>query len=79
MFSLKDPHDNYPTIGDSHWALIVKGEVTEGMTKEECRLSKGTPKRITPVPDQGGMREYWYYDGGAYLFFIDGLLQPTTR
>ena len=49
------------------------------MTKEECRLSIGSPKRINENPDQGGMREYWYYDGGSYLYFVDGLLSQFRK
>ena len=45
------------------------------MTKEECRLAMGSPKNLTQLPDQSGLREYWYYDGGRYLFFVDGLLK----
>jgi hypothetical protein len=39
----------------------------------------GSPRRISERPDQGGMREYWYYDGGCYLFFVDGLLSQFRR
>ena len=59
--------------------LITTGNVVEEMTKEECRLALGSPQRITPAPDQQGMREYWYYDGGGYLFFVDGLLKSFRR
>lgn len=74
LFSLRDMHENYPDITDATWQRIIRGEVAEGMTKEECRLAVGSPKRISRLPDQSGLREYWYYDGGSYLFFVDGLL-----
>ncbi len=74
LFDESDPHLNYPTISAAHWQLITQSQVIEGMTKEECRLAMGSPNRISQNPDQGGMREYWYYEGGSYLFFIDGLL-----
>lgn len=79
LFVADDPHKSYPAISDEHWLLITRGQVTEGMTKDECRLSLGSPKRINERPDQSGMREYWYYDGGSYLYFEDGLLRQFRR
>lgn len=79
LFTASDPHLSYPAIGDATWELITRGQLAEGMTKEECRLSLGAPKRISERPDQGGMREYWYYDGGAYLYFVDGLLSNYRK
>ena len=75
LFAASDPHLSYPDISDETWQRITCGQIVEGMTKEECRLSLGSPKRINEMPDQGGMREYWYYDGGSYLYFVDGLLR----
>ena len=79
MFSSKDLHDSYPEIPASHWALIIKGEVKTDMTKEECRLAKGAPKTISRLPDQTAVREFWYYDGGSYLQFVDGLLKNFRK
>ncbi len=79
LFSLRDLHENYPEISDATWQLIVRGELVEGMNKEECRLSMGAPKRINQLPNQAGLREYWYYDGGKYLFFVDGLLSQFRK
>ena len=79
LFDAADPHLLFPTITDKNWKLITLNSVAEGMTKEECRLAIGSPKRINQNPDQGGMREYWYYDGGAYLYFVDGLLYQFRR
>ena len=79
MFAASDPHLAYPTINDATWERITRAQVAEGMTKEECRLSLGAPKRVNERPDQGGMREYWYYDGGSYLYFVDGLLSQFRR
>lgn len=79
LFSLANPRNGYPDITDTRWKLITAGNVEEDMTKEECRLALGNPKRITPAPDQQGMREYWYYDGGGYLYFVDGLLKTFRR
>lgn len=79
LFTASDPHLGFPLIGDVNWLHITRGEVVVGMTKEECRLALGSPKRINENPDQGGMREYWYYDGGSYLYFVDGLLNQFRR
>ena len=79
LFVAMDPHQAYPEIGDEMWKHITRSELVEGMTKEECRLSVGSPRRINELPDQGGMREYWYYDGGSYLYFVDGLLSQFRR
>ena len=74
LFVNKDPRLEFPTVSDENWECITRGQVELGMTKDECRLSMGTPARISENPFQGGLREYWYYDGGAYLFFVDGVL-----
>ena len=79
LFSLSDPHLSYPAISDEHWELITRSRVVEGMTKEECRLALGKPNSINENPDQSGMKEYWYYDGGSYLYFVDGLLNIFRR
>ena len=75
LFSLTDIRKQYPDISPSIWNNIVYGKVAEGMTKEECRLAMGNPANVRQLPDQSGLREYWYYDGGRYLFFVDGLLK----
>lgn len=79
MFVSSDPHLAYPAISDSNWERITRAQLVEGMTKEECRLALGSPKRINENPDQSGMREYWYYDGGSYLYFVDGLLRQFRK
>lgn len=79
LFAATDPHLAYPDISDANWLKITRGEVAVDMTKVECSLAMGSPKRINEIPEQGGMREYWYYDGGAYLFFVDGLLRQFRR
>ena len=75
LFSLTDVRLQYPEITAETWARIVDGKVAVGMTKQECRLSMGNPKTVNQLPDQTGLREYWHYDGGRYLFFVDGLLK----
>ena len=49
LFRLSDPRTSYPAISDENWALIQKGKIRLGMTKEECRLHK----RILLVPLTG--------------------------
>lgn len=79
LFAEKNPRLDYPAVSDENWERITRAQVALGMTKEECRLALGTPVRISENPDQSGLREYWYYDGGAYLFFIDGLLSQFRK
>lgn len=75
LFSLTDVRTQYHEISPETWTNIVHGKVAEGMTKEECRLALGNPVNIRQFPDQSGLKEYWYYDGGRYLLFVDGLLK----
>lgn len=79
LFDAVDPHLFYTTISDDNWERITRAQVVEGMTKEECRLALGNPKHINESADQSGLREYWYYDGGAYLFFVNGLLRQFRK
>lgn len=79
LFAAADPHQAYPTITDETWERITRAQVIMGMTKQECLLALGSPRRINEFPDQSGLREYWYYDGGSYLFFVDGLLTQFRR
>lgn len=79
LFALRDPHENYPEISQNTWLLIQGGNLAVGMNKEECRLAVGPPKRISQLPNQAGLREYWYYDGGSYLYFVDGLLNQFRK
>ena len=79
LFDAVDPHLFYTTISDENWERITRAQVVEGMTKEECRLALGNPKHINESADQSGLREYWYYDGGAYLFFVNGVLRQFRK
>ena len=79
MFSLKNPHSEFPDISPENWTRITIGVVVEGMNKLECRLAKGAPKTINRNPSQDGMREYWYYDGGSYLYFADDILRGFRK
>lgn len=79
LFSFTDPALRYKGITPQHWALIVNGEVAEDMTREECRLSLGSPKTIDTRPGYGGVTEQWVYNDGRYLIFQDGLLRHFRK
>ncbi|MGM9835258.1 MAG: hypothetical protein ACI30L_00690 [Muribaculaceae bacterium] len=74
LFSLTDLRKRYPDIESDVWQCIVAGKVKTGMTKDEVRLSLGNPSSINQRPTYEGVREYWYYPDGRYLYFEDGLL-----
>ncbi len=74
LFAFRDPRDIYPAIKDDVWQLIVRSRVTEGMTREECRLALGSPASLRRIPTYGGMHENWQYSDGVYLYFVDGFL-----
>lgn len=79
LFSLSDIHDKYPTISNENWELIINGDLALDMTKDECRLSMGSPKTIDRTPTYDGLKEYWTYDNGIYLIFEDGLLRKFRK
>ena len=83
LFSFTNPHQRYSNINDDMWAAIVNGRVVEGMTRDECRLSLGSPASINRQPGYSGVSELWLYDNGTYLKFQDGVLQdyrvPSAR
>lgn len=75
VFSFTDPRLQYPHIIPEHWQLIINGQITEGMTLEECRLSLGSPKEVERGATNSYFREAWLYENGIYLLFEDGLLK----
>lgn len=79
LFSVSDIRESYPSISDSNWNLIVKGQIAHDMTKEECRLSIGTPQNIEQRPSYEGLKEYWFYSDGTYLIFTDGILKSFRK
>ena len=74
LFSLTDIRKRYPAIEQDVWQCIVAGKVKAGMTKDEVRLSLGSPSSVNQRPSHEGVREYWYYPDGRYLYFEDGVL-----
>ena len=79
LFSVNDVRLNYPSISDTVWQNIVNGTVVEDMSKDECRLSLGTPNSIQERPTYDGLHEYWFYSNGMYLVFFDGLLKQYRK
>lgn len=75
VFSINNPRETFSEIEEENWQKITMGKVAIGMTKQECRLAKGAPKQIVSIPSHDGLGEYWYYDGGEFLRFEDGILK----
>lgn len=74
IFFLTDPRSRYPQISDENWAMIQKGKLCEGMTKEECKLAIGNPDELNAGHSQSQTMDMWQYANGTYLIFTDGLL-----
>jgi len=79
LFSLSDPRKKHPLITDKTWELICNGQVATEMTREECRLSLGTPASVDREATYGGLVERWTYENGVYLFFLDGKLTQFRK
>lgn len=74
LFSLTDRKKEYPSISDEHWSMIQRGEVTEGMTKVECRLALGNPSDVATGHTHSETLDLWQYSDGSFLRFADGVL-----
>lgn len=74
LFSLKNPKDKYKNITPENWEAIQTETLRLGMTKEECKLSKGNPADVDMGHDYSNAMEIWYYPNGSYLRFSDGIL-----
>lgn len=74
LFSLTDPREQYRQITPENWVAIQEERLRPGMTKEECRLSKGNPADVDTGHTYSNAMEIWYYPDGSYLQFVDGLL-----
>lgn len=79
MFSLTNPRGKYPAITDANWQLIVEGKVTQGMTRDECRMALGAPGNIDRQTGYSILREIWTYEDGRFLIFDDGILQSFRQ
>lgn len=56
------------------WAAIEQQKVFVGMTREQARLSWGTPSSINKTTVAGKTREQWVFGRLGYLYFTDGIL-----
>ncbi|MDE7381878.1 MAG: hypothetical protein K2N03_07120 [Muribaculaceae bacterium] len=74
LFSQSDIRKKYPSISSRIWELIYRGEVAEGMTKTECKLSLGNPSEVLPTHDYSRTIDLWQYPDGVVLRFDDGVL-----
>lgn len=66
MFGYGDLRKQYPGISEENWILLGKGEVKTGMSKDECRLSLGSPIQIVKNPNS--RYESWFYHGRTLEF-----------
>ena len=74
LFSLTDPRNTYKHISQANWEAIQNENLILGMTKEECRLSKGNPSETEGGHNYSNTMDIWLYPNGSYLRFVDGLL-----
>lgn len=75
VFSVTDPKLKYPAITPENWLAIQNGKLRPDMTRDECRLSLGTPIDVDHGHTYSSAYERWTYQNGAYLIFEDGLLK----
>lgn len=72
LFEFGNIHQKYSGITEKHWGIISKGDLKEGMSTEECRLSISNPVEIRLKKDT--RFETWFYNGRT-LEFENGTLQ----
>lgn len=71
LFSLTNPRDKFKDISDDVWDCITRSKVKPEMTREQCRLSLGSPREVI----RGHYMEQWRYDSGLTLIFDEGYLK----
>ncbi len=79
LFYLNDPKDAHPNISDDVWNLICNGRLAIGMTKEECKLSIGNPQEVENGHNWDVVVDYWRYENGTYLLFVDDRLSEFKQ
>lgn len=79
LLSFTDPRKKYPHITDEVWNNIITGRVAIGMTRDECRLSLGSPDNVVHRTGSSYLYETWTYTNGIYLAFRDGILESYRR
>jgi hypothetical protein len=73
-----NPREKWKWGGDV-WKAIDEGSVTEGMTKEQVRLSWGKPEKITPDLSAGVSREQWFFESKVLIFEGQEVAAIQTR
>ena len=79
VFYLSDFRKNYPSVTDEVWQLICRGDIANGMTKTECKLSLGNPSEVDAGHDYSQTLDLWHYPDGTVLWFEDGVLTRFRR
>lgn len=79
LFALGNPRDKYQAIDDNMWRAIVESRLVKGMTRDQARLSLGSPNDVLRGHDYSSAYERWEYDGGVFLLFRDGLLEDFRK
>ena len=74
QFYIADPRESYKNITDEVWKEICNGRLSLGMTKQEARLSMGSPDEVESGHDYSKLIEIWRYSNGTFMRFEDGLL-----
>ena len=74
LFTFTDPRKAYSHILPETWDNIIHSKISEGMTRDECRLALGAPSRIDRGTSHSAVLERWTFPDGIYLVFEDGLL-----
>lgn len=78
----QDYVDEHPGLPAEISISILKGQIAEGMNREEVRAAWGDPERETLTMTETGNQEIWSYytpvgrftEGTVILTFIDGKL-----
>ncbi len=72
-FYFEDPHKKY-NWSKKVWDDIHKQYIFIGMTKEQAKLSWGSPKKINKTVTGNVTYEQWVYNNGDYVYFRNGKL-----
>ncbi len=65
-------------FGEKTGTMLAKGELQEGMTREQCRWAFGAPFNIYSLSEGGDRIEHWDYTNGLNLYFRnDKLIRHT--
>lgn len=79
LFALENPRKRYSNVTDENWESIIAGRLKKGMTRDEARLTLGSPVDVDRGHDYSSVYERWLYDGGIYLIFRDGILEQFRQ